>query len=113
MKVSVVLFDESSGYYDRVDIDYVADVRNFTYVDNDESTCEMHIFDDGIRLLRKSNDHILELNLLKKAYARIITGEGSIEIDVKVVDFIENDDILVMRYIVDDIKREIRIIYRS
>lgn len=113
MKASVILTDSSINYTDQVDIEYIDNKYSFSYVDNQNNMCDIRVFDDGICLLRKSLDHTLQLNLRKKAYAVITTSEGSIEIDTKVVDFIENDDILVVRYVVDNIERQIKIVYRS
>lgn len=113
VKASVILLDKFINYEDQVDIEYISDKYNFSYLDNDNNLCEIHIFDDGIHLLKTSKDYSLQLNLRKKAYAIITTNEGNVKIDAKVVDFIENDDILVVRYIVDDTERQIRILYRS
>lgn len=111
MVVAVVLNNLSDGFSDEVIIDNVTDRRCFTYTDNDKNNCEMCIYDDGICFFKESADHVLELHLRDKQYAKITTCEGIVKFDVKVVDFSSNNDILVMRYIVNDEERIIEIKY--
>lgn len=107
----VSLFNPSQNYVDIVDIHNIPDRKHFFYRDNDEAECEMSVFDDGICLYRKAADHSLELHLRSDKYARISSEEGIIKIDVKVVDFQNNSDILVMRYLIDDEERTIKLEY--
>lgn len=112
MNAVVSLFD-NNGLVERV---LVSDISNrccFSYVDNERNNCELCIYDDGLCFFKEYEDHLLELHLRQKAYAKIVTCDGSIKFDVKVVDFLLNDDILVMRYVIDDIVRKIEVDYRS
>ena len=102
-----------TGQCDEVLVEKPQSKRCFSYIDNEKCNCEMCIYDEGICFFRESEDHLLELNLRKNKYAKITSQEGEIKLDAKVVDFIQNDDILVMRYIIEDQEREIRVIYRS
>lgn len=113
MTVDIVLKDKSAGLVDRVHVDCIADRKHFKYLDNENCQCNIDVYDDGICLYKQSKEYSLLLSLKGKGYAKIISAEGEIEIEAKVVDFIENDDILVVHYIIDDIEREIQIIYRS
>lgn len=113
MTISIILTDLSSGFVDKVDIDNVENRHRFSYIDNQDGKCQISIFDDGICLLKKAKDYELKLNLRSDCFAQIKTVEGVIKLDAKVVDFNENNGILVMRYLIDEIGREIKIIYRS
>lgn len=113
MKISVVLTDLSTNYVDSVDIIDPDNRKCFSYIDNQEFNCKMMVFDDGICLYRANNEYSLKLNLRKNGYALIKSVEGEIKLDTKVVDFIQNDDILVMHYLIDSVERKIEIIYRS
>ena len=107
----VSLLNPSQNYVDIVDIHNIPDRKHFFYRDYDEAECEMSVFDDGICLYRKAADHSLELHLRSDNYAGISSEEGIIKIDVKVVDFQNNSDILVMRYLIDDEERTIKLEY--
>lgn len=113
MTGSVILTDLSTNLIDKVDIQNIENRHSFDYLDNAGDACHVSIFDDGLNLTKKSKDHKLNLNLRRDCFAEIETAEGVIKLDAKVVDFNENNDILVMRYLIDNIEREIRIIYRS
>lgn len=111
MTVAVVLNNLSDGYSEEVIIENVENRTCFSYTDNDKNNCEMCVYDDGICFFKESDDHILELHLRDNYYAKITTVEGILKFDAKVVDFNVNNDILVMRYIVNDEERIIEIRY--
>lgn len=113
MAASVTLSNPSDNYQDTVIVDDIENKRCFTYTDNEGAICEMCIYDDGLCLFRQLNDYQLELHLDGNNYAKITTIEGSIKFDVKVVDFSSNNDILVMRYIVNDEEKMITINYQE
>lgn len=112
MTLSITLSD-NNGYIDTVIVEGVDNKRCFSYIDNDNNNCELCVYDDGICLFKECEDHLLELHLHNKNYAMVTTQEGVIELEAKVVDFLLNDDILVMRYIIDDEQRKIEVNYRS
>ena len=111
MNVSIILDNLTASSREETIVENVENRRCFTYVDPHSVLCEICIYDDGLCLFRQDDDHILELHLREPAHARIITEEGILKIDVKVVDFYFIDDILVMHYLIDDEMREIRIQY--
>lgn len=113
MKVSVILTDLSNGSVDRVDVDNIENRQSFVYLDNDNNKCEINVYDDGICLYKIAYDYELELQLRHRSFAKIKSNEGVVEIDTKVVDFNQNNDILVMHYSIDEVERQIKIIYRS
>lgn len=113
MTVDIILTEISSGNKDEVLVQNIDNKHSFIYADNNDDICEINIFERGLCLNKKSKEYLLELNLNGENYAKITTAEGEIKLDAKVVDFIQNDDILVVRYIIGDEMREIRLIYRS
>lgn len=113
MKISICLRNINTNEIDTVYIEKPNNLRCFKYVDSYNCDCQMHIFDNELSFLRKSTDHELQLHFGKTNYAKIISNEGEISIDIKLVDFIVNDDIVVVRYIIENEEREIKIDYRS
>ena len=113
MIVDVILTDYSTNFVDKVEGIRINNKDLFEYIDNEDGLCQMKVLDDGLDFIRKCKDHYLHLSLNKDSYAIIGTAEGEIKIDTKIVDFSIKNDILVMRYIIDDVEREIKIIYRS
>ena len=109
--IEVVLSHPDSGYCEKTIVEDVSDRRCFMYADQESAQCEFCIYDDGLSFFRQAEDHLLELHLKKDAYAKIITEEGILRFDVKVVDFILNSDILIVRYIINDENRTIEIRY--
>lgn len=112
VNVVVSLF-EGTGLLDRVVVEDVENKRCFSYVDSQRNNCEICIYKDGLCFFKEYENHLLELHLREHEYAKITTSEGAVKIDAKVVDFLLNDDILVMRYVIDDIERKIEVNYRS
>lgn len=114
MKAEVILTDLSNNEINRAFIDGFDNKDNLEYEDGNGNKCKLSIFDDGLVLNEICDDHSLELNLRKSlSLAKIVSAYGEMQIDVKVVDFLKKNDILVMRYIVNEQEREIRVIYRS
>ena len=111
VNAKVSLDNPSQAYFEEVDIRDIADRNCFSYLDNENVRCQMSVFDDGICFVREAEDHALKLSLRDEKYALISSEEGNIKIDLKVVDFQINSDILVMRYLIDDEERTIRIQY--
>ena len=101
----------NTAYHDEVHIKDIADKNSFSYVDNQNVRCRINIYDDGLCLLRKTNEYELELDLRDQKYAKISSKEGIVKFDVKVLDFTINSDILIMRYLIDDEERIIEIKY--
>lgn len=113
MTANIILTEISTGTKDEVIVENIENKRCFEYKDNQGDLCEICVYEEGLCLFKQSEDHLLELHLRDNTYAKITTAEGDIKLDAKVVDFIQNDDILVVRYIIGDEEREIKIIYRS
>lgn len=113
MFATIILTNITTGYVEENKALNIENRHCFQYIDKENNLCEMCTYDNGICFFKQYNDHLLELHLREHNYAKLTTEEGEIKIDVKVVDFNENNDILVMRYVIDEEEREIRIIYRS
>ena len=111
MNAIVSLSNPASGYYDEVLVEDIAGKNCFSYCDNANSLCEMCVYDDGLCFFRQSEDHLLELHLKTNHYAKITTPEGICKLNVKVVEFQMNNDILIVHYLISDEERIIRIKY--
>lgn len=109
VNVKVSLSNKISGYHDELIVADIEDPDHFSYLDNDGSLCEIEISPKGLRLFKSSHDHLLNLYLDGDNYAEIITGEGKLRIDVKVLDFTFDSDILVIRYLIEDEERVIEL----
>jgi len=109
---ALITLESLNDNYHQESYAYNLDDKNcFTYLDEEKMNCEICVYDDGICLFRQCPDHLLELHLADKKYAKIYTDEGFLQFDVKVVDFKKNSDILLMRYILNDEERTITIKY--
>jgi len=113
MFVIVELTNLNTNETTKTEVNNVLNRHCFQYIDSDGNMCEMCTYPEGICFFKQYEDHMLELHLRKNNYAKITTAEGEIKLDAKVVDFNENNDILVMRYVIDSEQRQIRVIYRS
>ena len=111
VNAKVSLSNPKEGYFDEVLVEDIKDRNFFSYLDNENSQCEVCIYEDGIILFRQSDDHLLELHLRTSSYAKITSPEGILKIEVKIIDFTINSDILVMRYLINDEDRIIEIRY--
>ena len=111
MTVAVTLNNLNDSYFEQVIVENIDNKRCFTYLDNNNATCEMCIYDDGLCFFKQDEDHILELHLKDNTYAKITTSEGTLKFDAKVIDFQINSDILVMHYIVNDEERILQVKY--
>ncbi|MBR0418244.1 MAG: hypothetical protein IJI66_03655 [Erysipelotrichaceae bacterium] len=111
MNAEVSLSNPSAGYRDVVLVENILDKNCFSYVDNEDSLCEMCIYEDGLCFFRQCEDHLLELHLKSNYYAKITTAEGICKLNVKLVDFELNSDILVLHYLVEGEERIIQIKY--
>lgn len=113
MIVEVTLKDKSTNEINKNIVRDVENKNSFSYADSKQISCKIDVFSDGIILSRKANDYEIELNLRKNSYTRVITSEGELKIDTKVVDFIQNDDNIVVHYLIGEEDKEITINYRS
>lgn len=113
MDASILLSNITNNTLDESIAKNIENKHSFSYIDSQKNRCDIKVLDTGIYLFEQAKDHSLELDLTKENCAKIITSEGTIKILAKVVDFIKNDDILVMRYQIEDETYELKIIYRS
>ena len=109
MKAVISLSNLNDGYFEEVGVYDIEDQNHFTYFDNEKKSCRISIYDDGICFFKQNNDYLLELHLKDEAYVKIISDEGILKFDAKVVDFHKNNDILVMHYLVNEEERIIKI----
>ena len=113
MFVDVKVIDIENHNISEINNTMINNKDDFSYIDNDNSICDIRVFDDGIQINKKNSGYILNLCLRQNPYAFIETNEGKLKFDVKIVDFNKNNDILVMRYVLSEQEHEIQIRYRS
>ena len=111
MHAIVSLSVPENGLEDKTVVENVADRDHLIYVDSDNARCEIVIDAQGLCMVRGCHDHTLRLNLKEDAYAEVVTAEGNLRIEAKVIDFETNNDILVMQYIINDVTRILKIKY--
>lgn len=104
---------DADNSFDTSEANNIESKDDFTYLDNNDCLCRIQVMQDGIIVNKKSDSYNMELNLTNNSYCILTTSEGEIKFDVKVVDFNKKNDILVMRYVINDIERKIEINYRS
>ncbi len=111
MNATISLSDPASGYRDEVFVEDIGSRNCFSYTDNVGSLCEMCVYEDGLCFFRQSEDHLLELHLKSSNYAKITAPEGVCKFDVKIVEFQNIGDILVMHYLIEGEHRIIEVKY--
>ena len=109
--MSQVVFKDLSSNYTETNNVQIDNRRCFSYYDCDNNGIQIMVFDDGLFVNKHTEDYILELNLRENCYAKITNSEGIIKFDAKVVEFYQNNDILVMHYLVQDEDKIIEIKY--
>jgi len=108
-KVILTSFDDN--YKSVAFIDNIENKNCFTYTDEDKNNVEICVFEDGLCVFKETSDYLLELHLRNDPYVKITSSEGILKINAKVVEFCRNNDILVMRYLVEGQDKKIEIFY--
>ena len=89
----------------------VSDRDHFTYKDKESNLIEVLIYKDGLVLNKNTDDYLLELHLKDRNYTRIVSGEGEIVLNTKVLAFTRNDDIVFISYSIEDNQKTLEIKY--
>lgn len=86
--------------------------NSFSYVDSYGADNKLDILEDGIQIHRKEIGHKTEVFLtLKKSFINIITDEGNLYFDAKVIAFNKNNDIISLVYSINNENKKIEIHY--
>lgn len=105
----VILTDQDNVYI--TNIEDIENKGNFSYFDDEKNYINIKTFDDGIILNKKAKDYELVLNLRRDGFVKIANCEGIMNFDVKVVDFILNNDNMLMHYLVEGQEKKLEIKY--
>lgn len=105
----VVLIDEDIEYIS--EIETINNRQDFSYLDYENNPIKIKVFSDGLLLKKTCKDYKLNLHLRSDAYIEIINCEGIMKFNAKVVEFYQNNDILVMHYLVEGQDKNIKIYY--
>lgn len=89
----------------------IRDLRCFSYEDSYGASCIMNIYDDGITIDRKIDDHSTLVSLREPCHIEIVNEIGKLEFDVKRLAFEVNDGNIFIAYTVNDLKTVIKIEY--
>lgn len=112
MQATITLANINEKTMDQVVVEDVEDKNNFTYLDNQNCLCQVIADKNSFTLLRKADDHNLKIRVdKKKSYILVSSNEGQLELAIKVIDFINLNDILEIRYVLDSEERLLTISY--
>lgn len=106
----IIVKDLQDNSYQEDEINIV-DENHFSYVDIDNNSVDIRVFNDGLIINKKAKDYTLLLNLVHDSYAEIKTCEDFIKLDAKIVAFSKNNDTILMRYTIETEDRVIEIKY--
>lgn len=113
MQAIITLTSVSDRTYDQVIVEEIKDKGDFCYLDNQNCECHLKADKNSFRYYREDVDHALSINVDgKNNYIKIVSPEGEFEIQIKVIDFIFDNDILDMRYLIENEERQFRIKYQ-
>ncbi len=105
--VSITLTDKNAGTSDTSWARQIDDPRHFFYVDPYDCQVEVFADEEGLTVFRQGEDHLTELFFRERSYVKVTSEEGSFQFDAKVLAFERNDDILMLRYVLDEDVRQI------
>lgn len=113
MQATITLANINEKTMDQLIVEEVKNKNNFTYLDNQNCECQVIASKNSFTLIRKAEDHSLEIHIdKKKSYILVSSNEGQLELAIKVIDFINLNDILEIRYVLDSEERLLTISYK-
>ncbi len=111
MRIQIILEDKQENYREVINVENVLDKKHFSYVDSYGALNDLRVFNDGITIYRKDEDHKTFVVLRNKSYINVKSSEGSIKFSVKILALNLNNDIISIGYCVSDYKKHIEIRY--
>ena len=96
-----------------INVDNIKDMNNIDYIDSYGANNSIVINNDEITINRVSDSHKTHLFISdnKDSYIIIDGDEGNIKIDIKVLAFERNNDIILLAYLIGEEERKIVIKY--
>lgn len=87
-----------------INVENINDIEHFCYEDSYGASNELFLLNDGIEIKRKGDSHNTHLLLSqnKESFIEIISPEGLLKIDAKVLAFERNNDIIILDYKVNE-----------
>lgn len=94
-----------------INVEDVQDKHHFSYIDSYNANNEVDISDDGIDIARTSDTHFtrLHLHLHEKSFVSIMSDEGNLLFDAKVLALSINNDIITLVYSLNEETKSIEI----
>ena len=109
--MSKIILRNPNEKYEEINEFIYDDKNNFSYYDFDKNKVEIKLNKNELLLHKISKEYELELSLKNNGYAKIITCEGIAKFDIKMVEFTQNNDNILVHYLVDGEDKVIEIIY--
>lgn len=113
MQATITLTNINEKTMDQVIVEDIKNKNDFSYLDNQNCVCHILVDKNDFVFFRKAQDHDLEIHVNnKKSYIMVSSSEGQLELNIKVIDFINFNDILEIRYVLDSEERLLSISYK-
>ena len=111
MKAKITI--KSSSNTEIVNIDEIHNQYELSYIDSYGANNVIYVFENSIKIEREEKDHQTILLLKKEGNSKItiITDEGNIDFDTKVLAFDKNNDMITLVYSINNENRTISIEY--
>lgn len=109
MDVIITIEDKQDNYKEVVREKNIIDKKHFSYADSLDVLNDVRIFNNGITIFRKDEDHETFVVLRDKTYIKVKSSEGSIVFSIKELALSINNDIISIGYYLNDSYKQIKI----
>ena len=109
MDVIVTIEDKQDNYKEVIKEKNIVDRKHFSYADSFGVLNDVRVFENGITIFRKDNDHETFVVLRDKSYIKVKSSEGSIVFSIKELALSINNDIISIGYYLNDSYKQIKI----
>ena len=107
--VIITIEDKQDNYKEVVREKNIINKKHFSYADSLDVLNDVRIFNNGITIFRKDEDHETFVVLRDKPYIKVKSSEGSILFSIKELALSINNDIISIGYYLNDSFKQIKI----
>ena len=102
MKITISQINDTEKQ--EIIIDEINSFEEFSYLDTYDCRNDVHIEDGLIKIFRKDIEHntLVHLSNYENSFIEIFTTEGSLHFEAKIVEFIQNESIISIAYILQE-----------
>lgn len=115
--VKIVINQTNDQEKQEIIISGIEDFNNFTYIDTYDCLNDVHIQDGLIKIFRKGIEHntLVNLSAYENSFIEIISAEGSLHFETKIIEFIQNQSIISIAYSLQEVvyRLEIKLIQEN